>query len=75
MNWPSGEKNGSVSMPEELMSRRTPLPSGLTVNICEPPSRDRATASREPSGAQAGALLEPLKFAATWRCPLCSEWT
>jgi hypothetical protein len=56
-------------MPADCVRRRTLLPSGLTRKICEPPSRDRETARREPSGDQAGAEFEPLKFAATCRLP------
>src|SRR5947208_16961222 len=62
-------------MAEELVRRRTPLPSGFTAKICEPPSRDRDTARVLPSGDHAGAELEPLKLAATWRLPSSSECT
>lgn len=72
---PSGEKNGSVLMAEDDVSRCTPEPSALTVKICEPPSLDNTTASLRPSGDQAGAEFEPLKLAATIRWPLTSEWT
>ncbi|MNC89985.1 hypothetical protein D3C83_60160 [compost metagenome] len=72
---PSGEKRGSVSMADDEVRRRRALPSGLMRKICEPPSRDSDTASRVPSGAQVGAELDPLKFAATWRLPSASECT
>jgi len=47
---------------------------GAMTKICEPPSRDRVTARREPSGDQAGAEFEPLKLAAMVRFASAIEW-
>jgi hypothetical protein len=62
-------------MADEVVMRRTPLPSGLTRKICEPPSRESDTARVLPSGDQAGAELEPRKLAATLRLPSSRECT
>src|SRR5687768_3522485 len=69
---PSGEKLGSVSIPELWLSRCNPLPSAFTRKICEPPIRDSTTASFFPSGDHAGALLLPLKLATALRALVAS---
>src|SRR5258707_195506 len=68
-------KFGWVSMPAELASRCTPLPSALIKYSCEAPSFDSVTASFELSGDHAGALLLPRKFATTCRPPVASDCT
>ena len=72
---PSADQAGSVSMPDEEARRCTPEPSALTEYNWDWPSLVSTTASRRPSGDQAGAELEPLKLAATLRWPLARECT
>ena len=69
MDEPSGEKTGSVSILEEEVKRLGSPPLASIKNSCEPPSRLKVTASVLPSGAQLGALFDPLKLARTRRLP------
>ena len=62
-------------MPLEVVRRRTLPPSAFIRNTCELPSRVSVTASVLPSGDQAGALLEPRKFATALRAPVATVCT
>ena len=76
IDWPSGAKLGSVSMPELWLSLTgAPRPSASIVYICDPPSLVSTTARRLPSGDHAGALLLPKKFATGRRWPVLSDCT
>src|SRR6218665_1472337 len=72
---PSPENAGSVSMPALCIRRRGSPPLASMVYNCEPPSRLKVTARVRPSGAQAGALLEPRKLAIRRRRPDATSCT
>ena len=64
-----------VSMPLDVVRRRTLLPSAFIRKTCELPSRVSVTASVFPSGDQAGALFEPRKLATARRSPVATVCT